>query len=994
MKRQYKVLCVGLDQVPGKPWKKLYTAEKSAYAAARYFKALGSHAQVTHLTGDQARKSEIFKWLVQCNSINQELTVILYFAGHASVCENKKNTKWQRCLWILGDEQNSTHPEAHQLKTPEVMKILANPIHRLIMIIDTCCHLEHGISRENMINDIIESERMTSLKQYVVLSNTLQQVYQHEEPELGYGILTYYMLQILSGQYTFFLKRKIAFFKFLEILHHKVKGHGITPRTRRNSSDYPAIQDGIMVHLSHKGFYFPILEPVPFIDDYQNAFQKRWRRWIYFFTCTRLRAKVYKASRILIILLLLLYLVHLSVVRIYFEPRKHVAAFHGTMMGNHCFFITDLTGNMLDRKDGRNFNIYLFKPDWIKNLLDKLDENGKIVLLGNFLGDKMSIIDDYQIMTYALSHSDYIFFWHPDDVTRLLKTIREKYDSLNFKQKTASLGLLAKLGEKGKAVAVKIFDFKKESNREIRDLFLRYFSSLDLLKKNIHHLNPHDHLFLLNNKKNILHSMDKQLLRKTEQHLNSISSSIPDTALQISNTLQQEKINDKLRILAAFGSQRFRQKASHIFKNPLAPKEVFYLVDSCKNTADKIWILEQYFMKVENMNFPFWVWQRFFKNYIKILPPNRKTKVAKLIVNNKLNQVPKEYWYDLFDNLLNWDSQMVTLTDWSAWLRTYHFEPMNLLYSIIDKNKEDVFPFLENHCKYFENYFTKGVFEALYERNKNKTLQLAKQIFKVNTREDQLHAAVFLYSKNCQEYLSFILEYLEKAKNNRQYQQSLYYFFGTANDTIIKIISQDEKIKEDLKSLLDDPEFFYNGFKTNIRIWAKEVTQRIVTAEIPLDVIESARFFKMFKLLPKAHRKKMLFKICSANVHEIVKRDAETILAREYPQEFLELAFNGKYNLGRYYIWDNYGQEPLVIAYQSFSYEALIEELITNLRKKNYQKVDFICKALVNSDVSDKQKIQTFERILNRFNHPYERITMRQLRYYLHKCNLNLSYSG
>lgn len=981
MKGQYKVLCIGVNGVRGKEWKKLQYAEKSAYTAARYFEALKNKADVTLLTGKKATKTGITNWLNRCSAIPGELTVIIFFAGHASAEKNEKKETWERCLWLHNNEHTKTYPEQHQLKTIEMLKLLSNPLHQLMVIIDACYHLDSRAPIGEISQEFKESERMTSLKRYVIISSSLMKEYSFENTALRLGVLTYYFLRTLSGKYTFFLKRRIAFFKFLEILHNKVKNHGLKSSTRRNSGDSTAPDRGIMVHLSHKSFYLPILEPVPFIADHQKRFQEKRAQLVHFFTCTRLRSKIYLVSRLLAILLLLLYLVNISVVRIHFNPQQRTASFHNTLLGDHCFFLNDLTINMLGKKPPQELTIYLLKHNWIKALLSKLDGNGKILLQGNLLGDKIRGINEIRLMDYALAKSNDIFYWHPDDVRKLLGTLREKYQSFDLKKKQNALKLLTKLGKVGKETAVRIFDFKREAYQELRNLFLEHFYTNDFLEQNVDFFNPDDYLFLLDNKKNIPipPTINKQLLPRKQQYLHDVSRGIPGSATAITNTRQMEEINDKLMILARFGSQRFREKASTIFKTALDPEEVFYLVDSCRNIMDKVWIMEQYFMKVENMDFPSWVWKRLLEDYLKVLPPDKQIKLAKLIVNNKLGQVPKTHQYILFSYLLDWDSQMITLNDWAGWLRKYHINPINLFYSIIDRDDDSIFPFLDKNFHFFKNLFTGSVFNRLYKSNKTKAISLAKKIFKISDLGDRVQAALFLYNKNNREYLPFIIEFLEKARDNPDNKQLLEVLFDLFHQHMIPLIRSNKELQESLKSLLNQPDFFYICFRTNIRIWPEEVIHRIVNAKIPRELKEGHRFLKMCEKLPERYRKRMLIKICKAEIHVLVKSNAESTLAGDYPREFLELAFNGTYH------WEEYTGKPVKEAYQTFSHGTLIKELILSLKEKTYSKVDFICSALISKSTSRDMKVKDFQHILKTFNRPLERIVLRKLRYDVNK---------
>lgn len=1019
MTMQYKILCIGVNKVPVNHWKALQYAEKSAYTTARYFEALKNRAEITSLTGNQATRANVVNWLTQCNAIPGELTVFIFFAGNASAErkvkkektvkneeheeteENENNETRERCLWLHGEEHtrsrspshSPSHPQDCRLTTTEMLALLANSLHQLIVIIDACYHLAPGIPIETISADFEKSERLTSLKRYVIIGSSLENEYTYEDPALKSGILTYYFLQTFSGKNTFFLKRKIAFFRFLEILHNKVRKHGLTPGTRRYAGDDAFIRKGIVTQLSHKSFSLPILEPVPFLAEHKNRLREKYARLIHFFTCTRFRSRIYLVSRIFGIVLLLLYLVHISVVRIHFDPLQRSVTFHNTLLGQRGFFINDLDVSMLGKKIPLELNIYLLKHNWKEVFLSKLDENGKIVLQGNLLGDKIKGIQDTRLLDYALEnmHIDAVFYWHPHDVNRLLETLQENYHSLGLRKKQHALELLAKLGSKGKETAIRVFDVKKETYQKLRNLFLEHFCTADFLKKNIDFITPDDYLYLKGSRKNIPipASVRKQMRPRKEHYLDSVSRDIPGSAASITNTRQMEKINDKLMVLARFGSQEFRDKASRIFKTALKPEEVFYLVDSCRNPADKVWIMEQYFMKLENLDFPYWVWKRLIRDYMRLLPKNKQTQIAKLIVNNKLDQVPREGRFDLFEYLRDLDSQIVTLDDWSQWLRKYNPDPMNLLYDIIERDDAGVFPFLEENHEFFDHLLTASVYNRLYQSNKNKTaaINLAKNIFKISRHQgSRVQAALFLYNKNKKkhnrQYFTYVVRFLETARDNLDEPQTLEALYDLFHQRIIPLINSNKDLKENLKSLLNHPDFFYTCSRTNIRIWPDEVIRRVITSEVPRERKQAHRLYIMSKRLPEPHRKKMLIKICTAGTSTLVRTNAESTLAEDYPGEFLEMVFDRKYQ------WGKYTGDPVSQAYKTFSYETLLDELIQSLEKKSYRKVDFICNALPGKSTDKNRRKKDFQQVLETFTHPLERILLRKLR-----CEINkLSY--
>jgi hypothetical protein len=86
MKERFKVLCVGVNKVLS--FNRLNYAERDAETLAKYFETLKEKADVTLLTAKNATREKILAWVKECSAIQEELTVILFFAGHGSAEKN------------------------------------------------------------------------------------------------------------------------------------------------------------------------------------------------------------------------------------------------------------------------------------------------------------------------------------------------------------------------------------------------------------------------------------------------------------------------------------------------------------------------------------------------------------------------------------------------------------------------------------------------------------------------------------------------------------------------------------------------------------------------------------------------------------------------------------------------------------------------------------------------------------------------------------------
>ena len=984
MIRPYKILCIGVNKTPGSAFKELNYAEKNAADTAGYFKIL-NHAEVTSLTGKDATKTNILNRLHQINTepgmpgqdkSNEQTTVILFFSGHASATKNKSTKEWERCLWVHGNAGND--PDTPCLKMPEILNALNNPLQRLIVIIDACYHLEAKQPLHLIFEEFKKSECITNLKPYAIISSSAPGQHLFEDPVLQHGVLTHYLLKTLSGKYTFFLKKKIAFFKFLQILDKKVKNHGFSTNTGRKQVLPLLMENGVMTRFSGKSFELPILEPTPLIPNPADRFIKRKTAQLaHFFTRTRIRTRISLAGIILGILLLLLILAVNSMVCIHFNSPQQ-AFFQEILLEQQRYSLDKLGTQQVGKDRYQEVSFYLFKHNWINAFLHKLDETGKIILLGNLLGHRLNNIDERQILGFALENSHDVFYWDPEDVMALLRKIRAAYGNFNKSQKQKALELLANLGKNGEQTAQWGITFTRETDQDLRNLFLQHFYTPDFINKNPDFLNIYDYLYLKRNQKQLPPEVELRLRRETEIYLQTAADSIPDSIIDITDKTELAKIYKKLGILALFGSNHFRKKASVVFNQAFFPDKIFGLFWDAGNLQDKLWLLELYMKRVQQVEEPFLVWDQLVLRYIPRAPREEKGRILAIIMNTNLELVQEKYRDTLLNYLQYVDPHLVPLADWENWIKRYSLDPKHVFYWIIDKDYEEVFSFLEKRYKYFKDKFNGGVFDRLYRFNKVKTIGLAKKIFDMGSAKDRLHAAVFLYNKDYPGYSAFILEFLEKARENTRYQQLLQDFYGSINEVLIKLINNNKNLLQRLKHVSFHPGFFYTFFRANLQLWPDETIQQLLTSEIPRGYMDGYPFLKKCGQLPDIYRKKMLIKIINADIEPHFRSRVEAALAKHYPHEFLRMGFNDKYN------WNQDTKRNIVSAYQAFSYEALKQELTLNLRTKSYWKVGFICEALVGKK-HEELNTRELQDILAEFNRPLERIVLRELRYYLHK---------
>jgi hypothetical protein len=979
MNLKYKVLCIGVNKVPG--LRQLNYAEKDAYSVSKYVETLKNKADVTLLTRENATRINILNWVKECSTIQEELTVIIFFAGHGSAEKDEKTKSLERCLWIDG---NFNVPfDSHQLKTSEVLKLLNNPFHKLIFLIDACYEFGKEFDIQYIFKRFKESERIIGLKQYAVISASAASQGALEDPQVGHGVLTYYFLQTMAGKYAFFLRKKIPFFKVLATLDKKVSNHRFLTDTGRKVSLKIMQENGIMVHWNDTNFELPVLEPIPLIEGTdKNAFQKKLSRWIHFFKRTRLRNKLGLMTGILAAALLLMYLVHISIVRIHIKP-LHYTTFHNSLIGSPGVFLRGIESEMLGRGHDKKISLYLFKHNWINALLRQLDGKGKLILKGYLLGDRINEISELLMVGAAFSDSDGVFYWHPDDVMKLLTLIRWGSFFLDKKEKQVALKLLAKLGKYGKAAAKRVFDFKRETHQELRDLFLEHFYSIDFWEKNVDYFKKDDYLCLIKNKKQVPFSKNARLREKVENFLRTVARTLPGPNIPITDTKKLPGIYEKLSLLAFFESPCFQEKASGLFKTAFDADKVVDLVLICKNFSDRIWLLGQYFKHLQDTEIPLSHRWKLIHDFIRKLPAKEKSKMIRIFINTKSQKsLLESFKLMLFRILECFDPNIIRLSDWENWMKKYQIPPYYVLDSITQVKYSQVFSFIETHYDYFKGKFSVYMFENLYKMDDYKTVKLVKKLYPISSPKDKLCFAIFLYSKNYQEYSSYIINFLREARNNKDKQNILRRFYWWFTKVLIRMVETNEISRDELRFLMTERELFYTFVELNLRLWPGKVKRILLESKIPYSEGKGIPLLRACEKLPDPERKRMLVKICQSDIDETFRLNAESRLIRHYPKEFLILAYDRKYH-------NHWAKKGYVVqAYQRFSFEELKRALILNLKySKNgvNSTVNFICDALTKKEAKGELNIQEFQHILKDFNRPKERILLRKLRHYVHK---------
>lgn len=1001
----YKVLCIGVNRVPLMGMRELDYAEKDARATAQYFKVLKDKAEVILLTGKDATRQNILNRVKTWSAIQTGLNIIIFFAGHGTAEKDENSKRLERCLWI--DSNPNSDISSHRVKTSEILALLNNPLHRLIFITDACYNL--GKRQKTSIKDIFEqfneSERITGLKHYVMISASAVNKVALEDPQLKHGVLGYYFLKTISGQYSFFLSRKIKVLRFLAILDKQVRNHRFLSNTGRKLTMKSLRNNGIMVHYSGDDFDIPILEPRPFIrDPGKNFFQQEISSIIHMFTCVRLRARFYCLVFLLGLLVLLLSLVHVSVMRIHFDPRHQKSAlFHDTPWGVPEFRLDKIDGSNFMKQSPtepgpyryKNFNCYFFKHNWTGALLRKLDERGRIVLQGNLQGVPITGVPEDKILDFALWNNIDIFYWHPGDIVKTLSSLRRGYKHFNGNQVRNALTLLAKTGKTGEAAAQELFDFKGETFQRYRDLFLEHFYSPGFWEQHFRDFKPADYLYLLKNKKTLLlphpqsHLKNRapdqknEKIQEIQQYLDAVARNIPDFAPgKGGEIVNREGIYGKLGILAFFGSPHFQEKASDIFQHTFNLDEIRDLFWYCRELNDKIWLLEQFLTRARNINIPQFFWTNFIDGYINKLPATGRSHLLKRIIDSAFQLVPRQDRYNLMDGLKDVDPNVIRLSDWEKWMKKYQIDPFHAIFAISRIKSPRVFSFLRTHLEYFKGNFGKKVFDNLYETDPRETVKLVKKLC-AESPGDKFTSAVFLVNKNYHEYAPVVVDHLKQDKQRRQYIIEIGCYFGTLTGTLMRIAEKDEKLKDELQCLLADRKLFYGFYPLLSRYWPQQARRILMTNKITQKSTRGIPLKSFLSKIPTEPRKEILIKLCIENTDEKFKSGIESVLAENYPEEFINLVYSGSY------VWQRSTREHVIKAFQSFSLEMLKPGLEISLKQGVNWNVRLISQALVNKVSSKEIQLQDLRDILKTYNRPEHRIMIRNIRHYINKSHFN-----
>jgi hypothetical protein len=995
MNIRYKVLCVGVNRVPG--LKRLNYAEKDAQTTAKYFETLKDKADVTLLTGEKTTRTNILNWVKECSRIQEKLTVIIFFAGHGSAEKDENEKKLERCLWI--DINIETEPDAHRLKTSEILNLLNNPLHKLIFLIDACYNFgpQKEVSIRTIFQQFKETERMIALKQYAIISASAINQVALEDPRLGHGVLAYYFLQTLAGKYTFFLSKRITFFKFLAILDKKVRNHRFLTDTGRKATLKILRENGIMVHWHDKDFDLPVLEPVPLLENPdKNAFQKKLSHWAHFFKRTRLRNKIRQVTGILAAALVLLTLAHLTMVRIHFVykgpqsmPQNPLYSksflqytiFHNYFFGPSGLYLDKMESERLGQDTEKTFTLYLFKHNWAAAFIRRLDEKGKIIMSGNYLGEPIRGVDENQIVNFALQNYNKgdIFYWHPRDVKKLLKLIQKEYKNLYYDREKIALQILAELGKQGKSTAVKVFDFKKETDQELRNLFLKHFYSTGFWERNFADFNLYDYLCLINYDKPVPFPNTGKSGENTGKFLSSLVQSLPGAGTRITGTNKLAEIYGKLKVLAYLGSPHFQKKTADILKIAFDPDHVLDLILICKNFNDRVWLVDQYCKRMQNTDITWPHWCKLTYDLFKKITAKEKSEIIKFLINTKYRLLPNAHRDDLFWNLRDTDPKIIGLSDWENWMKKYPESRYPGLIAVIKLESPRIFPFIETHYHYFKGNLSGYLFDDLYKKNNEKTIQLVKNLYAVSSPKDKLCCAIFLYSKNYRESSTYIGNFVRAAKNHMQTQEILTYFYRSVTHALIRMVETNEISKDELRFFMNDKELFFAFDELNLRLWPEEVKKILLAAKIPHDSRQGIPLLRACEKLSEPYRERMLVKISRANIDETFRLNAECSLIKNYPGIFLKLAYKKRYH----YQWEKQGR--LVEAYCRYSCEELRRELIFDFRFGYYGPIGFILGALIKKQEKGELNIQQLRHILQEFNRPVQRMLLRDLRCYLHK---------
>lgn len=983
MNQRYNVLCVGVNHARLEGSDPLRFAEKDARCMAEHFETLKKKADVkiTRLTGAQATRKGIFDWLDHCNSLWEEQTVFIFFAGHGSAQKNDKKKSLERCLWIDGSDDD---PEEHKITTSEIMARLSNPAHRLVFVIDACYNFgsKQNISIKDISRQFRESERGANLGHYVIISASAVRITALEDPYLGHGVLAYYFLKTISGKYSFFLETKLSAFKLLAILDKKVRNHRFVTDTGRKRPLSMLMENGLMVHWNDRNFSLPVLENGPIISGKGiKPLQYKLVRWGGFFLRTRLRIRLFFTIGLLLAVLVLAVLSHAGIVNVQFDNKRYARFNH--LFGYSGFSLDKLKGEMIRPNGSPQGNFFLFESNWTDALRRELDDNGRIVLNGHLLGQPIGQVDEKKLVRFALRNGDNIFFWHKSDVSRLLGALKRQYEAFP-NDKLRMIQLLALLGENGADAAGYVFDLKNETNRRLNDEFLKLFYTPEFLEANYHELDLNDWLRLIRLKKQIRFPSNHRVQEKIQSHLNSILQKFPHagSTRPVTDTDKVSELYQYLELLAFFGSPHFQEKAAIVFENAFIPGEALQLIQRCKYFDHGVWVLEYYFDYLRCGGLPEMPWEHWqvIERAVDELPLPQKSRFRKRIVDNHFQMIPKDrndyFLWDLRES----DPTIIVLNDWKRWLKQGLVSPYLTLVSVISMKYPGLFQYLISNYDEFRGRFSDASLEALAGLNKTEALRLAERLFPGAVPKDKLNFAVFLYYNDQPGYSDYIGEFLRESENDEIKLKILLDFHDRMlHSTLIRIVRTDKTLKNEIRHFIRDRKLFYRFFPVVLEFWPNEAVSTILRTSIPHGFPRGIDLLRVCEKLPQTEKKHMLLKLCRSAGDETYKLNVETSLAKHFPGDYLKEIEK------RTYRWYRSTGEHVVDAYRTFPFNTLRRKLVLLFNTGRYWKIGYICEALIKKE-SDKQiGMEDLRDLLEEFHRPVERVLLRTLRYHVNK---------
>ncbi len=993
-KKRYKVLCIGVNNVPG--LKPLYYTEKDACEVALRFSALKDMADITLLTGPRTTKQNILQWVNDCRKIKEEINIVIFFAGHGSAEPITSSQDLERCLWI--DTSPSIPQDLHRLRISEILDAVDNPQHRLIFIIDACYRLDkkYETSIQDFFERFKETERMTRIREYVIISACAVNTVAFEDHRLKNGLMTYYFLDTIKGNDVPFLRSTISLFHFLSLLNKKVRNHYFVSDYGRKHPLSTLRKKGISVHHSGNNISLPILEPLPpKAQAGKPTSQKKISRFLYACSCTRLRRKFIRSTCILSLILLFFFLVHSSIIHLHWDPRLGTT-FRDFLWATGKIRLDGINSLRLELEFEQTIDIYLFKANWVKALSKKLDDNGKIILLGKFLGHPCTpILGKQKLLRFALdsTNKDSLLYLSPQDVKDFLPILKENFNQLEFNNKKNALELLAQFGEYGRDIAIKTFDFKNEKVIELRRLFLKHFYFPTFWEQHVSDFTAQDYSYLLIMREKIPAPKNKKskrelkdFIHKLELNLRSLS---PGNGFLVAEKVAE--IYGKLQLLANWSCPYFRQVAPAFVKKYFKPGEVLRLFLFSREWQDISAIVHPFIQGIQGIEQADVYWSEFLLQVIPKLDIKMKSQLLKKMIDTYYQVIPVNYRDAVTRYLREFEPSIIGLSDWERWLTNRRVPALTVLLAIAQVKQPQVFPFIEKHYQDFKDHFSADVFDELGKTGNGNHLSLAKKIFlgKLTTPKDKLCCATYLYNYRFKEYAAYIVRFLREARNNKEKQNILKELYYPVSKAFIRIVKrrgiplgreQITSYLDDFRYLLTDIDLFYHFIEVNLHLWPQDVIKILSDTQVPYSFKQGIPFLRACEELPHRDREKILLKICYSDIDQTFRLNAESSLARHYPQTYINFVLHDRYREGVY------REKHLIEVYQLFSLVALKSELTACFQTCDYGKIGYIIRALEEKQARGEINLSDIQDILQAFDSPIERILLRDLRYFANKC--------